>query len=395
VRILIVADWHAPVGGSELYLQWLRDALRTEGHDTRLVACGPGAGNGGAEFVAFRSTLSAGRAVSQIHNPFAAGALRSALVEFAPEAVLLFGFLDELSPAVLGPLRDVRTVALVLDYKIVCPISRKLLPDGSICMERPGPVCWRSRCVGPVHWLRDQPRYALARSGFGSIDRVVTCSEWMRQVLERHGIDADVLLVPVPPPQPGFRRDPAPAPSFLFLGRLSVEKGVATLLRAFRRVRREIPAATLRIGGDGAEREALVRLSSELDMLDAVTFTGWLEPAAIDAELARAWALVAPSVWAEPMGLVSVEANVRRVPVIASATGGFAETLEADAGGLLVPNGDETALAAAMMAVAAGRAFPDRLVAEAVAARAAARHDLVGHTRKLVRVLEGERTHAA
>lgn len=394
MRILIVADWHAPMGGSEQYVQWLRDALRTEGHDTRLLACGPAAGNSGAEFVAFAPRSLAGRAVSQMHNPFAAGALRSALGEYMPDAVLLFGFLDELSPAVLTPLREVRTVAVVLDYKIVCPISRKLLPDSSICMERPGRVCRRSRCVGPVHWLRDQPRYALARSGFRAIDRVITCSEWMRQVMAKHGIDADVLLIPVPPPQAGFRRDPAPVPSFLFLGRLSVEKGVATLLHAFRRVRREIPAATLRIGGDGAERDALMRLSSELDMLDAVTFTGWLEPAAIDAELARAWALVAPSIWAEPMGLVTVEANVRRVPVIASATGGFSETLEVGAGGLLVPNGDVAALAAAMMDVAAGRAFPDRLVTESVAARAAARHDLVGHTRQLVRVLEGERTHA-
>jgi glycosyltransferase involved in cell wall biosynthesis len=388
VRILIVADWHAVRGGSERYVHWLRESLVAEGHRASLLAGGAPASATGAEYTAFAPEALAARALTQLFNPFAFASLRSTLRDFRPDAVLLCGFLDHLSPAVLAPLRGIPTVMSIHDYKLVCPVARKLLPDEAICTHSAGSVCWRKGCVGLLHWLRDRPRYGATRVGSESIDRVVACSGWMRRVLAEQGIASEVLLVPIPPPSPTFRRQPAAEPRFLFLGRLTREKGVHTLLRAFHRVRREHPTATLRLGGEGAEREALERLAGELGLNAAVTFTGWLEPEAIEAELAHAWALVAPSLWAEPMGLVTVEANVRRVPVIASKTGGFAETIEPGAGGLLVPNGDVEALAAAMLDVAGGRAFADRLVAQAVARRTAARHDLGQHTRELVKILQ-------
>ncbi|CAN5734690.1 glycosyltransferase family 4 protein [soil metagenome] len=391
MRILIVADWHAVRGGSERYVHWLRESLVAEGHHARLFTGGASASETGAEYAAFAPEALAARAFTQLFNPFALASLHAALRDFRPDAVLLCGFLDHLSPAILALLRGIPTVLSVHDYKLICPVAQKLLPDEAICAYRAGSVCWTQGCVGLLHWLRDQPRYGAVRVGTGSIDRVVACSEWLRRVLAEQGIASEALLIPVPPPSPSFRRQPAAEPRFLFLGRLSREKGVHTLLGAFHRVRREHPTATLRLAGEGAERGALVRLSSDLGLGEAVVFTGWLEPSAVEAELARAWALVAPSVWAEPMGLVTVEANVRRVPVIASETGGFAETIEPGAGGLLVPNGDVDALASAMLKVATGRAFGDLILPEAVARRTAARHDLGQHTRKLVEILQEAR----
>ena len=66
--------------------------------------------------------------------------------------------------------------------------------------------------------------------------------------------------------------------------------------------------------------------------------------------------------WAEPLGLVGPEAVIRSVPVIASSTGGFAETIEDAVSGLLVPNGDELALHRALERVATGTAFPSHLL---------------------------------
>ena len=106
------------------------------------------------------------------------------------------------------------------------------------------------------------------------------------------------------------------------------------------------------------------------DLHDCVTFTGWLAPAGVDRQLETAWALVAPSLSAEPLGMVGPEAVIRSVPVIASSTGGFAETIEDEVSGLLFPNGDELALHRSLERVATGTAFPSHCLDPEVVARA-------------------------
>ena len=119
-----------------------------------------------------------------------------------------------------------------------------------------------------------------------------------------------------------------------------------------------MPLARLTIVGDGPLRNEVESAVLARDLHDAVTFTGWLDPAGVDRQLETAWALVAPSMWAEPLGMVGPEAVIRSVPVIASSTGGFAETIEDEVSGLLFPNGDELALHRALERVATGAAFP-------------------------------------
>lgn len=276
---------------------------------------------------------------------------------------------------------------MVSDYKVICPLGSKLRPDASLCTEPAGWVCRRARCLSLTHWLRDQPRYALIRAGMRRARRVVACSEWMQRVLADEGIAADHVVLPVPPPGPGYRHVPAPNPVFVFCGRLDMEKGVAGLVRAFARVRREMPSARLRIVGHGPERTTLERLAHDVDAGNAVAFLGWLGREDVERELANAWALVAPSLWAEPFGLVAPEAIVRGVPVVASVTGGLAESVEDGVGGLLFPNGDEDALADRLRAIARGEAFPRHELPVQIVARAAARHDVGRHVKRLGAIL--------
>lgn len=115
-------------------------------------------------------------------------------------------------------------------------------------------------------------------------------------------------------------------------------------------------------------RAELERLVVSLGLQGAVTFRGRLPFVQVEQELVDAWALVAPSLWAEPFGMVAPEAIVRHVPVIATGNGGFADTVIDGVTGLLVPNGDESALAGAMLAVAERRRFTEpTLPSDAVA----------------------------
>lgn len=379
MRVLIVTDWNRGQGGAEAYIGWLRSGLRDAGDEVRLVTSSAGsAGDGTADYVAYGTERVAAQAFLQIVNPFAVRTIRRAMREFRPEVAFVNMFARHLSPAIFHAMGDVPIVLAMSDYKCVCPMGTKLWPDGSICTARAGWVCHQAGCVNLPHWIRDQPRYALIRSAVGRAARVVACSEWVRRELERAEIDSECVYLPVPQPGPDYVRSPATEPRILFNGRLDREKGVEQLLLAFARVSAVNSRATLRIAGRGPERSRLEGLAGKLGVKQRVTFLGWQEPAEIEREISAAWVVAAPSLWAEPLGLVALEAIVRGVPVIGSALGGFAEIIEDGVSGMLVPNGDVAALAEKLIAILDGRYFARGLPPEVIQ-RVSEKHDLTRH----------------
>lgn len=384
MRVLLITDWLRGVGGAERYIVMTREGLRAAGDEVRLLTSDVGtAGDGSAEYRAHGSETFAAKAVLQLANPFAYAAVRRAVREFEPDVALVNMFEHQLSPTIFAALGAVPTVLSVTDYKGICPISSKLLPDDRLCHAPPGVVCWRSGCLTAPHWLRDRARYALIRRGRQRTRRVIGCSEWVRRELEAHGVAAEHLPMPVLPPGPTFRRCVSEQPTFVYCGRLDRTKGVPLLIRAFARLRRTVPAARLRIVGEGPLRGALEELARQLALGDAVTFRGLIQPELVEAEMADAWAVAVPSLWAEPLGLVAIEAIVRGIPVIASAAGGLGETVEHGVSGLLFANGDEEALVRQLEDVATARLFPTHAVPEEAVRRLGQRHDAELHTRRL------------
>jgi glycosyltransferase involved in cell wall biosynthesis len=397
MRVLLVTDWTANEGGIEAYVTRASHALQQAGHEVRLLTSSVGsAAREPADYVGFGTDNPVAQTFLQIANPFAVASVRVALRGFAPDVVLVNMFEKYLSPAIFPALRGVPTVAFVHYYKPICPTALKVLPDGSLCDVPAGLVCWRSGCVGLAEWLRDRPRYALIRSGLARANRVLACSRWMVEQLHLNGITAEAIPLPVPPPGSGFVRAPAREPLFLYCGRLDREKGVDLLLRVFARVLARRPAARLRIVGGGQRRAALETLAADLGIGDAVRFEGRGSFAEVETALSDAWALVAPSVWPEPLGLTAIEAITRGVPAITSASGGFAETVEDGISGHLVTNGDEPALAECL--VAAVDAGPIT-VPEPVVRALRNRHDAVQHASRLIAVfgeaVEAARPHAS
>lgn len=142
----------------------------------------------------------------------------------------------------------------------------------------------------------------------------------------------------------------------LYVGRLTPVKGVHVLIAAFRDVHRRHPETRLIVAGSsffgGAARTAYER---ELEALaapvgEAIVFTGFLPHEQLRYLYAAVDALVVPSVWQEPQGLVALEAMASGTLVISSAVGGIPELLQDRVNGLLVPPSDPAALAAAMCA---------------------------------------------
>ncbi len=383
----MITDWNRGQGGAEAYMSWMRSGLTHAGDEVRLLTSSAGsAADGTADYVAYGTDRPTAQAFLQIVNPFAMRTVRKAVGSFRPDVAYVNMFAHHLSPAIFPALGNIPVVLAISDYKCICPIGSRLWPDMSVCTVRAGWVCHQSGCVSVPHWIRDRPRYGLLRLGVARAARVVACSEWVRRELAREGIDSECMLLPVPRPGTDYLRIPSPEPSVFFCGRLDIEKGVDRLLRAFAQVLVSNANAVLRIAGRGPERSRLEALARELGILPNVVFLGWLAPSQVEHELSSAWVLVAPSLWAEPLGLVALEAIVRGVPVVASELGGFAETVEEGISGMLVPNGDVDALARALTAIVSRQAFTNG-IPDDVVRRVSDRHEVASHVTRIRAIL--------
>lgn len=155
--------------------------------------------------------------------------------------------------------------------------------------------------------------------------------------------------------------------TFVYAGRLTPDKGVHVLLRAFEQVRRSLPRSRLLVAGSsffaGAPVTPYERQLRELaaPLADAVHFAGFLSPAELAQMYAHADAVVVPSIWAEPSGLVVLEAMACGTCVLASRVGGIPELVDDGRTGLLVPPERPDALAQAMLRVAGDAPLRERL----------------------------------
>ena len=380
-------DWNRGRGGAESHALRVREGLLAAGDEVRLVVSSVGsAGDGLADYVAYGTEQRAAQALLQIANPLAAATVRRAVREFRPDVAWVNMFALQLSPAAVFALGDVPRVLLVSDYKVICPQSTKLLPEGTHCDLRAGLNCLRSGCLSVPRWLRDQPRYALIRRAVRGSDHVLACSDWVREELAKEGIVSTFLPLPVAPTPTDFVRRPDRAPTLLYCGRLDHEKGIDLLLRAFAQVAPDFPGARLRLAGQGPLRGELEGLATSLGI--AADFLGFRDPVDLEREYARAWALAVPSRWAEPLGLVAIEAVTRGLPAIVPSTGGLAEIVTPGTTGWHFTSGHVSHLASCLHeALTHPHPIPHAAVMEAQS-----RYSLGTHTAGLRRVLQAART---
>jgi len=183
------------------------------------------------------------------------------------------------------------------------------------------------------------------------------------------------IAEPCQEPREALRRRHAallgPGPHLMSVGRLVRNKGHDLVLQAVARLRPRWPGLRLWIAGEGPERAALEAQAAELGLGGAVQLLGARED--VPDLLALADLYLSGSRW-EGLGLAAAEAQAAGLPVVAFAVGGLRDVVAHERSGLLVPDGDEAALAAAAGELLAD---PARRRAMAAAGREQARPFLV------------------
>ncbi len=133
-------------------------------------------------------------------------------------------------------------------------------------------------------------------------------------------------------------------PRFVFLGRLVPQKGIDWLIKSLVHVEND---CIVDIGGDGYLADRSKDLARRLGVDPKVRFLGWLDSENAERAIQSSRAVIFPSVWHEPAGLVTLEAAAHSRPVITAAVGGIPEYADPSFAVVLEPH-DEKGLAKAI-----------------------------------------------
>ena len=357
----MVTDLYWPlIGGLEIVVRRLSRELADRGHDVA-VATLRQAGmpehedDGGVSVHRIGGTMQrverlfadSGRRYSPpFPDPEATVHLREVIADFRPDVVhghnwLIRSFLP------LKRRRGPRLVVSLHDYGETC--AKRTLHDlrQEICS---GPGVRKCAACSADHygtakgWTVAGTNWVSALAESRLVDRYLAISSAVAvgNRLAERGLPHEVIpnfstLAP-----PGGGHDALlellpDEPFLLFVGALGRHKGVDVLLEAYRRLDDAPPLVLI-----GAPWPGMPAVP------DGVTVLQDWPPGAIADAWQRCMIGLVPSAWAEPFGLVAVEAMQSGRPVIASAAGGLADIVVDGETGLLTPPGDSAALAAAL-----------------------------------------------
>ncbi|RLE33329.1 MAG: hypothetical protein DRJ61_07500 [Acidobacteria bacterium] len=214
-----------------------------------------------------------------------------------------------------------KAVVTVQDHRVFCPGMGKTLPDGTRC-NIPFENADCSVCL--VDEAYRQQVVTLTKERLKAIGdaTLIVLSNYMAEELAAVGLGHAVVIPPWVGVGPLRGKS---GNSFVLAGRLVRHKGVLDGWRAWTDAGCPLP---LKVLGEGTLTEDLVGADS----------LGWVDHRRCVAEISRARALLFPSFWQEPFGMLGIEALAQGTPVIAAPSGGMADWV--DVGCIRVEPGD-------------------------------------------------------
>ena len=267
--------------------------------------------------------------------------IKDEINRFAPDIMHVHNFFFVLSPSIFRAAKDlgIPTVATLHNYRLISPCSQ-LLRNGKICEVCINKNPWRImlyRCYQNT-FLANFLRYRFYYLGerkhqwINDIDAFIALTEFAKCKFIEGGLPKDKIYV-----KPNFLHESAEnfktqqnGYGAVFVGRISQEKGLITLLKAWQGIK-----YPLTVIGDGPQMNALQGLKSE-----NVQFVGMKPHDVVMQEIKKAAFLIFPSEWYEGFGLVIIEAMASGRAILASDIGPRSELVKHKENGLLFRAGD-------------------------------------------------------
>jgi glycosyltransferase involved in cell wall biosynthesis len=335
MRIVLAHNSYLQRGGEDIVVEAEAALLRSEGHEV-------------IEFLVHNRDASSRMraAASAIWSFDSKARLARVLAEVRPQVCHFHNTFPLISPSAYRACRDagVPVVQTLHNYRLVCP-SATLFRDGHPCVEClnrsvpwPGVMhaCYRSSRAATGAVAAMLVTHRALGTWQRDVDAYITPSEFARSMFLSAGFAPDHVFA-----KPNFLSlDPGVGDHrggyALFVGRLTEDKGILTLLEAWRGIGEQLP---LKVVGTGP----LFRHPNGEQ--PGVEWLGERGRAEIFALMRDATLLIFPSIWFETFGLTIIEAFATALPVVASRLGTAVELIEHDVTGLHFTAGDAQDLA--------------------------------------------------
>ena len=267
------------------------------------------------------------------------------LAQLKPDIVHIHNFFPLLTPSIYDACQKVGVpvVQTLHNYRTICP-GALLMRNGCICEDCvTGSAyqsvlhgCYRASRLGSFAVARMVEKHRKTGTWCNKVDRFIALTEFAKNKFVKAGFPAKKIAV-----KPNFYDDKEinekgkERKGALFVGRLSREKGIGTLLKAWHNL-----DISLRLVGDGPLIDVVQRRD-----LPMVSILGRKPAAEVAAEMRRAAFFVMPSECYENFPLTLAEAFAHGLPVIASCLGAMTEIVEDGATGLHFEAGNAADLA--------------------------------------------------
>ncbi|WP_304338856.1 glycosyltransferase family 4 protein [Collinsella tanakaei] len=381
MKILLVNKFHYRKGGAETYYLTVGSELERMGHEVAYFSM-KHPNNlpckwdkyfvTQREYNDVKNPLSAVRdGIALIYSPEAKRNFQALCEEFRPDVVHLNNVHRQITLSILdAPYLKEHHVPVVYtahDYVTICPGYLMLDGEGRVCdaclEDGRYRHCIENRCV---KGSRAKSALAALEASFNRahrsnerIDRVIAPSSFMRsklieggwpegKVLALQNFADDAILARAS----GVANDVTDreSPYLLFFGRLSAEKGVDVLLRAFDAAAPSLPRdMRLIVVGDGPDAAEFRELAASLDSASRIEFAGYQTGDVLQTYVERASLAIASSRCRENMPYSIVEAFAAGTPVVGTHIGGIPELVADGVTGFACEPGDVATMADAMV----------------------------------------------
>jgi len=284
--------------------------------------------------------------------------LRKLVIRERPDVAHFHNTFAVISPAAYFAFgeHEIPVIQSLHNPRLICP-SANFYRGGKVCtdclgrtMPWPGIVhgCYRNSHVGTAVVGTMIAMHGWLGTWANRVDMYVVFTEFYRDLFVRHGLPSDKIVIKphFVSPDPGMRCA-CDGDYALFIGRLDAEKGIRTVMRAWK----QLGGVPLKIRGGGRLLQETLRVCRDSG-LGKVEFVDWLPENEMLAVVKKARFLVWPSEGLyETFGLVAAEAFACGVPVIASGIGAMAEMVKDGRTGLHFRPGDAPSCSSAPMEV--------------------------------------------
>ena len=341
MKILMVNKFYHIKGGSETYFFGLKDVLESKGN-TIIPFSMKDDKNFESEYeeyfidniryenLSFTDKIK--NAVKIIYNTDAKNKISHIISEYKPEIAHLHLFQHQLSPSILSALKEqeIPIVYTVHDLKPVC-LNYKMMNSNGICEECKGKRyynCFKNKCVKGSRVfsfinMMEGYFHSFLKS-YELIDKFITPSHFYREKLIEHGIPEEKVVhianfLNKSKFQPSYDHDDY----FIYVGRLSEEKGILTLVKAMKRVK----TSKLIIVGTGPLEKDITNLIRE-EALNNIDLVGFKTGKELENLIRRSRFSIIPSEWYENGPMSVLESMAYGKAVIGSDIGGIPEFLK-------------------------------------------------------------------